>query len=54
MLTPRSGPTPHAQLVKVLHGGRKSRYVGLAKSQFCLSQRAASVNLAQISKLMVA
>ena len=44
----------NAQLVKVFHGGRKSRYVGLAKSQFCLSQRAASVNLARISKLMAA
>ena len=43
----------NAQLVKVLHGGRKSRYIGLEKSQFCISQRAASVNLSRISKLLV-
>jgi hypothetical protein len=43
----------NSQLVAVLHGGRKSRYIGLAKSQLCVSQRAASVNLLQISKLLV-
>ena len=43
----------NAPLVKVLHGGRKSRYIGLEKPQFCITQRAASVNLSRISKLLV-